>query len=174
MVPQRFDSRALIGGMNTSKWMRLEQLWLRKRLGSTGSMFHQMDVFGSQFATAAAHESIPTRPVLPSATVELPNWLFRARLRAIGSSSPIRRSMQLTIGYRNVSVILLNTFVTTRSTTTSTFGALRISTPMAIGPTQPITDGSGNHVTTLSMSTRIGRRIVTVTGFGVLRMVGHG
>src|SRR5262249_46304802 len=72
------------------------------------------------------------------------------------------------------SVILLKTSATTRSITTSMFGALRISTHMAIGRSRPITVGSGNHIIPPSISTPIGRRIDMATGFGVRRTVGPG
>src|SRR5437868_10220676 len=63
---------------------------------------------------------------------------------------------------------------TTSSTSTSTFGALKISTPTAIGYKTTSTAGSGVPTPAPLPATATGRLIVTETGSGVRRMAGRG
>src|SRR6185295_7097233 len=62
----------------------------------------------------------------------------------------------------------------TLNTTTPTFGAPKISTPTATGPTSATTAGSGGRIRPLSTPTSTGRLIVMAVGFGFRRTVGPG
>ena len=72
--------------------------------------------------------------------------LRRRRMPVIGNSSPPTLPIHGTTGLTNASAIWPSVFVMTFSITTATFGAPKISTLMATGPTRTTTAGSGGRI----------------------------
>jgi hypothetical protein len=154
--------------------MLREPRWQPKRKASIESTFLVMDEFGYQFAMAAAPESTLIPLALRFEMAALLNSWSPAIMLAIGSLSLMLHRMQLMSGSVTVSATWPSDFDTTRNTTTNTFGVLKTLMHMAIGPTQQITAGSGDHTLQSSISIKTGRRIDMVTGFGFHLTVGLG